>query len=40
MLTTLLRRISNIAAGIELAVLESDELALIVREEISRLDAF
>ena len=38
-LTTLLRRISNIAAGIELAALESDELALIVREEISRLDA-
>lgn len=38
-LSTLLRRISNIAASIELAALESDELALIVRAEISRLDA-
>ena len=38
-LTTLLRRISNIAASIELAALESDELAVIVREEVSRVDA-
>ena len=37
-LTTLLRRISNVAAGIELAALEPEELAAIFREQISRLD--
>ena len=38
-LTTLLRRISNVAARIELAALKPGELASIFREEISRLDA-
>ena len=38
-LTTLLRRISNVAAEIELAALEPEELAVIFREEISRLGA-
>ena len=39
LLTTLLRRISNVAAEIELAALDPEELAAIFREEISRLDA-
>ena len=38
-LTTLLRRISNVAAEIELAALDPEELAAIFHEEISRLDA-
>ena len=37
-LTTLLRRISNVAAEIELAALEPEALAAIFREQISRLD--
>ncbi len=37
-LTTLLRRVSNVAAEIELAALEPEELAVIFREQMSGLD--